>query len=496
MNDDGELVAVGRIEAAAVGNERRRDLTLSVFVLQALAVERRAARRRAEKEAARPAVAGRPDQIADALEAEHRVEDVERNHRQVVIRVRRAGGDPRRERPRLVDAFLENLSELVFAIPHQLLGILRTIELADRRVDAQLPEHAFHSERARLVGNDRHDARADRVVARDGVENANEGHRRRDGAIAAALQLRVEHRQLRHDQRGRLAPPLRQAAQRANALLQVAHVLTVGGRLVEGNFLAANRRVGDGQSEAVAESPHRFDFHLLGLMRDVLGLAGFAHAVTFDRFGQHDGRLAAMLEGRFICGVYFERIVPAALKRPNLVVGPSLDHLFGLGVATEESVADVLSVARFERLVIAVDALGHQLHETPALVGGKQRIPAASPDHLDHVPARAFEDALELLNDLSVAANRAVESLQVAVDDPNEIVELFAAGERDRTERFGLVGFAVADECPNFSSARLDQSAIVQITHEARLIDRHDRAQAHRDRRELPESGHQPRMRV
>ncbi len=110
LNDDGELVTVGRIEAAAVGNERRRDLTLPVFVLQTFAVERRAARGRAEQEAARPAIAGCPDQVADALEAEHRVEDIEWDHRQVVIRVRRAGGDPRRKRPSLVDAFLKNLS--------------------------------------------------------------------------------------------------------------------------------------------------------------------------------------------------------------------------------------------------------------------------------------------------------------------------------------------------------------------------------------------------
>ena len=36
----------------------------------------------------------------------------------------------------------------------------------------------------------------------------------------------------------------------------------------------------------------------------------------------------------------------------------------------------------------------------------------------------------------------------------------------------------------------------MQIPHEARLVDRHQRAQAHRDGRELPEVGHQPGMRV
>ena len=43
----------------------------------------------AQQEAARAHVARRPAQVADALEAEHRIEDVERDHRHVVVGVRR-----------------------------------------------------------------------------------------------------------------------------------------------------------------------------------------------------------------------------------------------------------------------------------------------------------------------------------------------------------------------------------------------------------------------
>src|SRR6187431_2200411 len=43
--------------------------------------------------------------------------------------------------------------------------------------------------------------------------------------------------------------------------------------------------------------------------------------------------------------------------------------------------------------------------------------------------------------------------------------------------------------------ARLEP-AILQVAREARLVDRHDRAEAHRHRRRFPELGHQPRMRV
>ena len=40
------------------------------------------------------------------------------------------------------------------------------------------------------------------------------------------------------------------------------------------------------------------------------------------------------------------------------------------------------------------------------------------------------------------------------------------------------------------------QAAMLQVAHEARLVDRVDRPEAHRAGRELPEVGHQPRVRV
>ena len=53
---------------------------MAVLVLQALAVKRGAASGGAEHEAATARVAERPDLVADALESEHRVVDVERDH--------------------------------------------------------------------------------------------------------------------------------------------------------------------------------------------------------------------------------------------------------------------------------------------------------------------------------------------------------------------------------------------------------------------------------
>ena len=117
-------------------------------------------------------------------------------------------------------------------------------------------------------------------------------------------------------------------------------------------------------------------------------------------------------------------------------------------------------------------------------------------DDLDHVPTVAAEHGLELLDDLAVAAHRAVEALQVAVDDEDQVVEPLAAGQRQRAERLGLVALAVAEERPDAAGAGVVELAVLEVAVEPRLVQRGERAEAHADRGVLPEVGHQPRVRV
>ena len=84
--------------------------------------------------------------------------------------------------------------------------------------------------------------------------------------------------------------------------------------------------------------------------------------------------------------------------------------------------ANVSAVLGLEGLVLAVDGLHHPLFEDTLLVAQEQRVPLGSPDQLDDVPAGAAEGAFEFLDDLAVAAYRPVETLQVAVDDENQVV--------------------------------------------------------------------------
>ena len=105
-NQYRHLIAERWVVAAATRHRAGQHLAVAIFVLQTLAVERGAARSRAKDEAACANIARQPAQVADALEAEHRVEDEEGHHRHVVRAVRGAGDDPTGHRTGLVDAFL------------------------------------------------------------------------------------------------------------------------------------------------------------------------------------------------------------------------------------------------------------------------------------------------------------------------------------------------------------------------------------------------------
>ena len=251
--------------------------------------------------------------------------------------------------------------------------------------------------------------------------------------------------------------------------------------------------VGDRNAEAGAERAQLLFVHLLLLVRDVLAFAGLAEPVALDRARQDHRRRALVLDRRLVGVVDLDRIVAAERHLLQLVVGQVLDHVEQPRIGAPEVLADV--GARLDRvlLILAVDDLAHALDEQAVAILGEQRIPLAAPDGLDDVPAGAAERRLELLDDLAVAADRAVEPLQVAVDDEDQVVELLARRQRDRAERFGLVGLAVAEERPDLRVGRRLQPAILQVADEARLVDRHDRAEPHRDRGIFPEVGHQPR---
>ena len=57
--------------------------------------------------------------------------------------------------------------------------------------------------------------------------------------------------------------------------------------------------------------------------------------------------------------------------------------------------------------------------------------------------------ALQLLDNLPVAAHRPVESLKIAVDDEGEIVEIFPRCQRQGGDGLRFIHFSIAEHTPN-----------------------------------------------
>ena len=185
VGERGVVVHAGRVR----GGEQRG---VTVLVLKSLAVEGGAPGRRAEQESAAQLVAEGPHLVAGALEAEHRVEDVHRDHELAVRRIRGARGGHGRHRAGLADPLMEHLARLGLAVGQQQVPVHGFVLLPVRRVDLRRREQGVHPEGARLVRNDRDEPVAELGVLHEVLQQPDEGHRRRDGLLARSLvQLRV-----------------------------------------------------------------------------------------------------------------------------------------------------------------------------------------------------------------------------------------------------------------------------------------------------------------
>ena len=133
-----------------------------------------------------------------------------------------------------------------------------------------------------------------------------------------------------------------------------------------------------------------------------------------------------MFGGGLIGGVDLDRVVSATTQVANLIVAQVFNQLQQIGMPTEEVVANVGSGLDAVLLELTVYDLAERLDEDARLIGIEQRLPVAAPHDLDDVPTGSTEDTFEFLNDLAVASNWPVQPLQVAVDDPSEVVEFLS----------------------------------------------------------------------
>ncbi|MDT4834330.1 hypothetical protein FQZ97_679650 [compost metagenome] len=203
-----------------------------------------------------------------------------------------------------------------------------------------------------------------------------------------------------------------------------------------------------------------------------------------------------MAHGAMVCGVDLHHVVAASVQAVDGVVGPVGHQRGQFGILVKEVGAVEGAVVGGESLELPVHGAGEGAGQRAARVAPQEGVPVAAPDQLDDVPAGAGVQRFEFVDDAAVAAHRAVQALQVAVDHEDQVVELFARGQRQRGDGFGFVHFAVAEDAPDLAVAAGHERTVFQIAHEARLVDGVDGADAHRTRGELPEIRHQPRVRI
>ena len=248
--------------------------------------------------------------------------------------------------------------------------------------------------------------RSDLRVADEIPQQPAKGHCRADSHLGARCELGVNLRPRRRQRPSSDHALGDEATQGAAPLQHVLDFRRVGAGVVVRRIVELV--VGDRQLQPVAEHAQFGLGELLGLVGDVASLDAGAESPALDRLGQDHRRSGPVLRGGAICGVDLAVVMAAPPQPGQLIVREVLDEAPQPLVGTEEVLADVGPAGNGELLELAVQGLVHLVDEQTVHVAGQQIVPLATPDHLDNVPPRAAEEPLELLDDLAVAADRAV----------------------------------------------------------------------------------------
>src|SRR5690554_2297582 len=495
-NHHSHFVTVGRVVGLAVRNGVSQYVAVAVLVLQAFAVQCGTAGGAADQEATGLHVARGPGQVTHTLEAEHRVKHVERNQREVVGAVGSSSCHPGRHGTSFVNALLHDLAFLVFPVIHDLVAVLGHVLLPLGGVDTQLPEHAFHTEGAGFIGHNGHHAFANPLVFHQRGQDAHERHGGGDFTATGAFQHLLEDIQFRNLQRLAVLVALGiETTQLLPALLHIDQFRAVRRRTVIRHvfqFFVLQRN-----TEAVTEGFQGVDVQLLQRVCRVLGFTCCTKTIALDGVGQNHGGLAVRVVYRLVVGrVNLVRVVATTVQLLDIFVRKVFRQLGQLRMFAEELLAGIGRALERQVLQFAIAQLVHGPLHHAVFVFLEQRIPHAAPDHLDHIPAGTTEHAFQFLDNLAVAPYRTVQALQVAVNHPDQVVLLLAAGLGDRTQGFRLIALTIAHKCPHLAAVHVDQLTAVQVLHDVGLVDRLDRPQTHGYGRELPVIRHQPGVRV
>ena len=214
-------------------------------------------------------------------------------------------------------------------------------------------------------------------------------------------------------------------------------------------------------------------------MTDVLSLTGRTKPVTFDGLGENHGGLAGMARCSRIRCINFIGIVPAPIQPEDIVIGQVLNQFRKIRILTEKMLPRITTVAALVVLVVTVNRLVHTLLHQTELVLLKKLVPQPTPDDLDHVPPCTPEHTFQLLDNLAVAANGSIKSLQIAIDDKNQVIEFLAPCQRDGTQGLRFIHFTVTGKTPYLAVTHVRKIPMVEVLHDVSLVDGLQRPKPH-----------------
>ena len=499
LHDVSDLVAVSRVVDLERRVGGRQNRGVAIVVLQTLTGQGGTTCGCTDDEAAAQLVGSSPEAVASALEAEHRVEDVNRDHRLAVGVVGGTQCDERSGCACLVNTHVNDLALGGLGVGEHELVVNGHVVLAVGVVQLSRGEEGVHTEGTCLIGGDGGDTVTEALHAHEVLHQADERHGGSSGLLAGALLgLCVDLGLGQDNLRLGVCTTGDVTAEFLTACLHVlqSRVVCLGQVVRRVVQILLQLLVGDGDVQVVTEALQCFHGELLDLVGGVTCLEERAELRTLNGLCQDDGGLALGLHSFLVGCVDLLVVVATQTQVEDLLVGQVCNQFLGLGVLAEEVLADVAAVFTAEGLVVTVEGFVHQLDELAALVLLEQLVVVGAPQDLDDVPACAAEECLELLNDLAVTANGAVQTLQVAVDDEGQVVQVLVCSQLQCTTRLGLVHLAVAQECPDVLLGGVLDLVVVQVLVEGCLVDCVQGTQTHGNGRELPELGHATGVRV
>ena len=196
--------------------------------------------------------------------------------------------------------------------------------------------------------------------------------------------------------------------------MHVEDFWTIGGGLIRQTLLRSflrNRNV-----KAFTESHQRLVAELLFLVRRIACFRR-SETIALHCLGENYRGSPSCFHGAFVSVVNLLRIVAAATQAEQIIVGHVLNQRQKLGIFPKEVRTQIGTAFCFEILVFPVDAFFHHLHQQAGLIASEEGIPIGAPNYFNDVPTGAAKGCFQLVDDLAIAAHRAIQALKIAVDD-------------------------------------------------------------------------------